>query len=100
MSTAKKTDSILMALKHLDLDKHGWVAVDNWTDDECSIGVARSDKLRQLVYISSFGKPPNMFYCACESPTGDNPEEYQTVCEHECVSIDEVYKIVSLHLQS
>jgi hypothetical protein len=83
--TLIKDESILALLDRLQLTAKGWVVVDHWEGDLCAVGIAHRDHPRRLVYVSTWNKPAGRYYFERETPTGDEPTDYQS---HEIEDAD------------
>lgn len=73
-----KHESVLALLERLELARRGWIVVDHWDADLCAVGIAHRDDPRRLVYVSTWNRPTGRCYFDCETPTGDDPTDYES----------------------
>ena len=95
-----KEKSILRLLERLDLEKRGWIVLDNWDADLCAVGIAVANRPRQLVYVSTFNRGPGVYHFECETPTGDSDAEYVITHRNEKASFAELLHALESHLGS
>lgn len=83
--TLVKDESILALLDRLQLTSRRWAVVDHWEADLFAVGIAHHDDPRRLVYVSTWNKPVGRYYFDCETPTSDDPLDYES---HEVEDAD------------
>lgn len=96
MSTLKKDASILELISFLGLDQRQWEIRDYWDDDLFAIGIgAKADRTR-LVYVCTFGRSSEGYYYECEVARGE--DDYEAIASCDCVSREELVKVLEIHL--
>ena len=96
-----KDPAILDVLERLRarLGSDAFIIVDHWESDLCAVGIANPHNLGVLVYISSYGEPPERFGYELESPPPVGSESlYEVVGRGFGVSSDELAIIAAEHL--
>ena len=93
-----KEAAIQALIKTLPLNECGWIPVDHWEADLCAIGIARSDRSRQLVYVSTYGKLPGRYDYQCEMPAGPHDDDYVTTASGEDVDTETLLAVIKDHL--
>ncbi len=93
-----KTPAIVALLEQLNLEARGWTVVGHWDSDECAIGVARADRPRQLVYVSTFEPLPERFFYECEQANGTDPTDYEVTDWGEDVDLTKLIEVLESHL--
>lgn len=93
---SQKDQTIRDLVAALPMKENAWVVVDHWDADLCAIGIARADRPRQLVYISTFGRDPRRYDYQCEMPSG--PEDFRTTAAGDDVDFEALLGAVRKHL--
>ena len=99
-SVMRKNKSILELLDRLKIAAHDWVIADHWDSDLCAIGIATKAELRQLVYVSTYGKARGRYYFECEAPLTDSAEESVVTESADDVGWDELLGVLVRHLDT
>lgn len=95
-----KDASILSMVDRLDLERRGWVIVDHWDSDQMALGIARTNDLRRLVYVSTFNRPGGQYYFECEEPAGTDETEFRVSTSRGHASFEELLSALEQHLES
>lgn len=95
---AGKDKTVHQLLTKLPMASRGWIAVDYWDADRCAIGIARKERPRHLVYISTYGKKQLEYDYECEQPVGNAIEEYETVERGRDVDFEALLQAIGRHL--
>jgi hypothetical protein len=75
------------------------LAIDHWDADMYAIGIARADHPNELVYVSTWNRPPDRYLVEIESaPSAGVDLPYTTVARHDDVDRDDLLRIVREHL--
>lgn len=93
-----KDQTIQRLVASLPMERYAWSLVDNWDADRCAVGIARKDRPRQLVYISTHGKEPGRYDYQCEMPTGPRDEDHATIRSGENVDFHTLSTVIHGHL--
>ena len=94
-----KDKSINSLLNKLNLKKRGWIIVDHWDGDQCSIGITNSHKANFLVYISTFGKNEGTYDYECEMYLKQKNTEYILAEKNKNVSYNDLLNTLIRYLK-
>ncbi|MDY7791693.1 hypothetical protein U0E10_27765 [Burkholderia ubonensis] len=94
----KKDRTIQDLMAALPMEENAWIVVDHWDADLCAIGIARADRPRQLVYISTFGRGRGRYDYQCEMPSGPGEEDFTTTAAGDDVDFEALLVAVKKHL--
>jgi hypothetical protein len=94
----RKHRSIADLVKRLRLAERGWGIVDDWDADLCAIGIARDDRPRQLVYVSTWRQKRGRYWYECETPKGRAATDYLVVDTGEDVPFETLLRAMKRHL--
>ena len=94
----RKHRSIADLVKRLRLAERRWSIVDNWDADLCAIGIARADRPRRLIYVSTWKQRRGRFWYECETPKGRDPTDYKVVARGEDVDFATLMRAMEQHL--
>ncbi len=94
----KKDKTITQLLVALDLERRGWMIVDNWDADLCAVGIARPSEPRRLVYVSTFNQPEGRYYYECDVPSGPLETDFERTDKGDSVTYDELLIVLVRHL--
>jgi hypothetical protein len=93
-----KDQTILDLVAALLRAENAWIVVDHWDADLCAIGIARADRPRQLVYISTFGRSQGRYDYQCEVPSGPSEDAYVTTAAGKDVDFETLLRAIRKHL--
>jgi len=88
----------LLARLKLRLGPNAFEVVDDWDADLFAIGIARPDKPDVLVYICTFGRPPDEYFVSLELPP-EQPSDlpYRPAGNFEVRGFEELVAIIRKH---
>lgn len=93
-----KEQAVHQLLAKLPMASRDWIAVDYWDADRCAIGIARKERPRHLVYISTYGKKQFEYDYECEQPIGNATEDYETLERGTDVDFNALLQAIEKHL--
>ena len=94
-----KDQAIVELIATLPMAANDWIVIDHWDADLCAIGIARADRPRQLVYISTFDSFSGRYYYECEIPNGPCECDYITTASEEDVDFETLLDAITKHLR-
>ena len=95
-----KNEHIQRLTNHLQ-NKYGAINIivaDYWDGDNDAIGLVDKTKTR-TVYISTFGRPDNIFFVSLEDPPTSAEFPYTPAGDFDNLSAEDVEKILITHLK-